>query len=128
MLADKREAPEILLGPPRLNFDHGAKCADRERIAGAVECDGDSPSVSMTVALVGTALVVKHEPITNESADDFASGEIELFPFDLAHTVIATSGSSETAAAAGTGLPSSTSSATSISSTSRMCLSASSRV
>src|ERR1700687_4272959 len=68
-LADQRKASEITFRPLRLELDHRAKRADRKCVAGAVECERDPSPVSVAIALVRTALVVEHKPITDKCTD-----------------------------------------------------------
>jgi hypothetical protein len=127
--AEKRKAPEVRFGPPRLYLDHGTQGTHREGVARSVIGDRHSATVRVTLALVRSALLAEREAIADEGTDDFARREgAERSPRDVRHTVTATKGSSETATSAGTGLPSSASSPTIISRTSRIFASASSRV
>src|SRR5947209_6117577 len=129
VLVEKRKAPEVRFGPPRLYLDHGTQGTHRESVARSVIGDRHSATVRVTVALVRSALVVEREAVADQGTDDFAGREgAERSPRDVRHTVTATKGSSETATSAGTGLPSSASSPTIISRTSRIFASASSRV
>ena len=96
---------------------------------GVMKGNRHPPAIGVTVAQMAAPLGVEGEAVAHERADELPSGQrAEAAPVDRAHTVTEMSGSSETCTLAGTSSHSSTSSATTISSTSRMWVSASSRV
>src|SRR3954453_18391537 len=126
---DEFEAAQVIFGPAGLKLDHAAQGLGRERVAGAVEAHCHPTAVGVAVALVTARGGTQAEAVADERGDDLAGGEAaQALPVEPAHTVTGMRGSRETWAGAGTGPPSSTSSATISSITSRMCVSASSRL
>src|SRR5437764_12956331 len=70
VLVEKRKAPEVRFGPPRLYLDHGTQGTHREGVARSVIGDRHSATVRVTVALGRSAPVVEREAVADEGADD----------------------------------------------------------
>src|SRR5262249_17506766 len=128
LLLKKAKAPEVVLSPAGLVFNHASQGLGWECVAWPMKRNRHATAVSVAVVLVGSLLSTEEESITHQRAHQLTGSERAQCGPVNAHTVTETSGSGETRISFGIGSPSLRSSCTIISTTSWMCLSASSSV
>jgi hypothetical protein len=74
-LSQEPQASEIILGPTRLQLQHGMKNLGSKGLTWPVVGNGDTPPVPMAIVLVRPCLSVEHKTITNQSANDCLGSE-----------------------------------------------------